>query len=462
MANQPVRNKRANFETVLEALRSDPHGVLGKYARAFSDLTPEKLSQLKRVLEGMSAENKTAFYRRLDEVAEENLVYDYSPIAMVGIDDPGGHVRVASIHILAPEDNREVGSRLIRIAKEDPFEDAQIAAIEILGQYMYEADMDNRIPVSKKLLRETLSSLVDSKKQAVRRAAVVAYAISNDPKVRNMISAYLAGTDRDELIAGLSAVHNSMAEDWNDSVLELLSHGDDDVRRHAFRAAGTMQLRAALPELYNAIADFDRLPPDLLAAAVEAVAEIGDEDSLDVLETLGEAAVDLDPELADIIDDSIDTLNMTIHMGGPFRETEPGKGMSEEEAEELDEKIAEAKEHCLSVLEEKIPHDLEDDEAIETDEDEDECGCGEHHHHDHHDHDHAHHHHHHHDPLEGLDLSRFRILDDLEAYERGADLDEDEEELWAAFEDMAEEDLDADSLQDFISKLEKKKSGKKK
>lgn len=56
-----------------------------------------------------------------------------------------------------------------------------------------------------------------------------------------------------------------------------------------------------------------------------------------------------------------------------------------------------------------------------------------------------------------MDLSRFRILDDLEAYEAAADRDADEDELWAEFEDMAEEDLDAESLQDFINKLEKRK-----
>ncbi|MBR6089106.1 MAG: hypothetical protein IKP86_04170, partial [Anaerolineaceae bacterium] len=73
-----------------------------------------------------------------------------------------------------------------------------------------------------------------------------------------------------------------------------------------------------------------------------------------------------------------------------------------------------------------------------------------------------HHHHDRHDnPLEGLDLSRFRILDDLEAYESAAGHDADEEDLWAEFEDMDFEDLDADSLQEFIDKLAEKKKKKK-
>ena len=194
-----------------------------------------------------------------------------------------------------------------------------------------------------------------------------------------------------------------------------------------------------------------RISPELLTAAAEAVAEIGDEGSLDVLETLGEAVVDMDSEITDVIDDCIDTLNVSIHMG-LYDEDAAGNKKSKHVRAALDNAIEAAKDQCLSVLEEKIPHDLEDDEPIDI-EDEDECECGEHHHH----HDHEHHHHHHDNPLEGMDLSRFRILDDLEAYEAAADRDADEDELWAEFEDMAEEDLDAESLRDFINKLEKRK-----
>lgn len=453
------KNKiRSNFSTVLDAVRNDPEGVFEHYAKSLSDLTSEKLALLKTVLDELGEKKKAAFFRGLSECSDRNYVYDYSAIALLGSEDANGDVRAASVRILSLEDTREAGSRILNIARNDPYEAAQIAAIEVLGQFMFENALDNPIPVSGKKLTETLSALIESKNKAVRRAAVVAYAMSEDPRVKEIISGYLAGNDPEELNAALTAVHLSMADEWADSVLELLTHGDDDVRGNAFRAAGSLQLRDALPELYEVIADFDRVPPHLLIAAAEAIAEIGDEDSLDVLETLGEAAVDMDPEIAEAIDDCIDTLNMTINMGVPFNDEAADINISEEEAAELQEKLDEARERCLSILEEKIPHDLEDDEAfdLEDDDGDEECECGEHHHHHHH-HDHDHHD----NPLEGMDLSRFRILDDLKAYESEADLDEDEEELWADFENLAEEDLDADSLQDFISKLEKKQAEKK-
>ena len=353
--------------------------------------------------------------------------------------------------MLGFEDSREIGGKILNAAENDPDEKAQIAAIEILGQYMFESAIENRIPVNRRNLHETLKKLIESERQAVRRSAVVSYAISEDKRVKEIISGFLAGNDREELVAALAAVRHAMGEEWADTVLELMRHDDDDVSLEAIRTAGALQLREALPALYEIISRFDRVTPDLLMAAVNAVAEIGDEGSLDVLETLGEAAVDMDEEITEAIDDAIDTLNMAIYINPSFDNNEWEQKTPKHVRDSLRSATEAAKDHCLSILEEKIPHDLEDDEPILQDESEDdECGCGDHHHHHHHEHRHD-------NPLEGLDLSRFRILDDLESYEKSAAHDADEEDLWAEFEDMAEEDLDADSLQDFINKLEQRR-----
>ncbi len=450
MAN---KSGRTNFDNVLIMVKDHPESVFEKHARMLSDLTAERAARLRTVLSELAAERRAAFYRGMHESGMNYYEYDFTPIAKIGIEDPDGAIRAASIHVLGFEDSREIGSLILQKALEDPDERTQIAAIEILGQYMYESAIENRIPVNKGKLHEALEKLIEDKNKAIRRAAVVSYAISEKERVKEIISGYLAGTDREELIAGLAAVRHALGEDWDESVLELMRHEDEDVSIEAIRAAGALQMKEALPALYEILSRFDRISPDLLIAAAEAVAEIGDEGSLDVLETLGEAVVDMDSEITDAIDDCIDTLNVSIHMGLYDEDAERNHKPKHVQAA-LENAIEAAREQCLTILEEKIPHDLEDDEPIDLDEDEDECDCGEHHHHHHHDHDH---HHHHDNPLEGMDLSRFRILDDLEAYEAAAGRDADEDELWAEFEDMAEEDLDAESLQDFINKLEKRK-----
>ena len=454
MAKMANKNGRTNFDKVLALVREKPGDVFDKYARMLSDLSLEKAERLRGVLADLPKEQRTAFYRAMDETSLNSFEYNYAPIAEFGMEDPEGEVRRASIHVLGLEDSRGIGARLLKAAQDDPYDPARIAAIEVLGQYMFEAELDNRIPVSKNLLTETLENLIEHKNQAIRRAAVVAFAISESKRVKEIISGYLAGNNKEELIAGLSAVRHAMGEDWDDTVLELIRDEDEDVSREAVRTAGELRLKEALPALYEILSRFDRISPEMLVAAAEAVAEIGDEDSLDVLETLGEAVVDMDDEITEAVDDAIDTLNMAIYIGADEDDEEQEHKAPAHVRASLRQAIDTARDQCLTILEEKIPHDLEDDEPIDIDMDEEdeECECGEHHHH--------HHHHHHDNPLEGMALSRFRILDDLEAYESAAAHDADEEELWAEFEEMAEEDLDAESLQEFINKLEQKRRKK--
>ena len=446
MAN---KNARTKMENVLRMVREEPGNVFSKHARMLSDLSPERSAELRAVLSAMETEKRIAFFEQMVISGEEYYEYNFAPIAEIGLEDENGAVRAASIRTLGFENSRKIGEKMLNAASNDPDENVRIAAIDILGQYMMEAEFGERIPVSRKALNETLAGLLENESPAVRRAAVVSYSVSEDERVKGLISGYFEGKDPDDLIAALRAARISLAGDWNRNILSLIQHADEDISSEAIRAAGSLQLREALPALYEIISRFDRISPELLLTVTDALAEIGDESALDVLETLGEAAVDMDGEITDAVDDCIDTLNMTIQMGPASKTADPSKKASARSRVLLHEAIEQAKDRCLSILEEKIPRDLEDDEAIDTEE---ECECGEHHHH---------HHHEHENPLEGLDPSRFRILDDLADYERNADRDEDEEELWAEFEEMDEEDLDADSLQDFISRLEKKQAEKK-
>ena len=442
-------NGRTKMEKMLRTVREEPEKAFEKFAHVLSDLSPEHLAELRAALSGLETEKRIAFFEQMIRTDLKYLEYDFTPIAEIGLDDENGEIRTVSIRMLGYEDSREIGRKLLRAAVNDPEPKARIAAIDILGQYMMEAEFGERIPVSEKALIDTLDKLMDDENPGIRLAAMVAYAVSETDRVKEKISNCFQRNQREDLIAALNAARISLSDDWNRSVLKHIRHSDEDVCLEAIRAAGALQLREALPALYEIISRFDSISPELLLTVTNAIAEIGDEGSLDVLEVLGEAAVDMDDEITDTIDDCIDTLNMTVEIGPVLGDPDSRKRISEKSLVLLNEAIEDAKDKCLAILEEKIPRDLEDDEAVETDEG---CECGEHHHHHHHDHD---------NPLEGLDPARFRILDDLASYEEEAERDEDEEELWTEFEEMDEEDLGADSLQDFIQKLEKKQAEKK-
>ena len=450
---------RYTFQNALEDLRNGTFSPQNARLQVLADLSATRAAALESVLKSTTPEQKRVFFRALEDCDVESYIYSFGPIGAFGILDDDGEIRRVSIGLLAFEEDREIGARILNAALHDDYEPAQTAAVYQLGQYMIGLELEDKIPLPAKRLREALKSLLEHENKAVRLAAVQSYAFGNDAVVKRKITRLLAGNDFEELRAGLIAVRNSLENDWDRSVIELLEHEDEEVRIEALRTAGQLGLEEALPEMYKILENFDRVDRDLLLETVNAIAEIGCDSSLNVLEVLGEAAGDMDSEVTDTIDDAIDSLNVSIEMGAlpPM----PGKKAAQPKLRSaLKKMLEEAEDHCIAVLEEKIPKDSGDE-----DEEDDHCACG----HEHEDNggcacgEEHHHHHHEHNPLEGMDLSRFRIVENLEDYEKNADRDEEEEALWMDFEDMDADDLDADSLKDFMDKLAKakgKSSGK--
>ena len=175
-----------------------------RHARMLSDLTREKAAKLRTILAGMAPGHRAAFYNAMNEAGMEYLECNFAPIAEIGLDDEDGENRAAAIRILGlEEDSREVGEKMLFFAENDPHEKAQIAAVDVLGEYMFEEVLEEPITVSGKKLHEVLEKLIEHKNNAIRRAAVIAYAISETKRVNEIIRAYLAGSDPEELIANV-------------------------------------------------------------------------------------------------------------------------------------------------------------------------------------------------------------------------------------------------------------------
>ncbi|MBR6091033.1 MAG: HEAT repeat domain-containing protein, partial [Anaerolineaceae bacterium] len=274
------KGTRTNFENVLLEIHEDPGNVFIRHPRMLSHLSGEKLTKLREELSGLDTRQKTAFYNAMCDAAEESFEYDFTPIAALGICDENGDVRAASFRAFLTEDTEAVSGRIMDAALNDPCEEAQIAAIRILGQYMYDEEMEDPIPVPSEELHQTLEKLLEDKKPAVRRRALIAYAPSESRRVHELISGFLAGNDKEEIIAALRAIRISLNEKWNKSILEMINHEDEDISIEAVMTAGMLQLREALPVLFEILSRFDRISPEMLTAAADAVAEIGDESAL--------------------------------------------------------------------------------------------------------------------------------------------------------------------------------------
>ncbi len=392
------KNLRNNLESVLQDKSYDP--------LAFSGLSGEDAKTVFQKLTEKGEERLlNDFIYKLTEFNDKESEGDFEELARIGMSHSSETVRCNSVWLMRFSDDKVAAREILRLAEEDPSEYVQEKAIRVLGYFNELVSLGDRIPLPAKTVFAKLESLINSEKRNLRFAALEGLAFSNLPELRPIIESYLNSDDKEERICALHAITNSLDESKEKKILELLMDDDMDIQFEAIRAAGVLQIRKALPVLYSLLSRFDRLFEPLRDEVIWSISEIGDEDSVDVLQTLSEISVEDDYELSELVDAALENLEMSIGIRDMLPELAPKDSPSFKKA------LERAKEQCLSVLESKLPYDFDDNDEDEDDE----CECGEHHHH------------HHENPFKDLDPSRFRIIDDLENYEKHASDDEAEE-----------------------------------
>lgn len=387
-----------NLENVL---RGDPYDPL-----AFSGLSKENAETVYQKLAEKGEEKLNAFFREIKEFNDEESEGDFDSLAKIGMSHTSESIRGNSVWLMRFSENKTAAREILRLAEEDPSEFVQEKAVRVLGFYNDLAEMDERIPLSPETVFSKLCSFLNFEKRSLRYAALEGLAFSNLPELKPIIESYLNGDDKEEQISALHAIANSLDESKEKRVLELLMDDDADIRLEAVRVTGVLQTRKALPMLYSLLSHYDTLSEPLRNEIIWSISEIGDEDSMDVLQLLSEISVEDDYEFSEFVDDALENLEMSIGIKEMIPEPAPKDSASFKKA------LERARDQCLSALEEKLPYDFDDED---NEEDEDECECGEHHHH------------HHENPFRDLDPSRFRIIDDLEEYENHASDDESDE-----------------------------------
>lgn len=392
------KNLRNNLESVLQGRSYDP--------LAFSGLSKEDAETVFQKLTEKGEERLlNDFIYKLTEFNDKESEGDFEELARIGMSHSSETVRCNSVWLMRFSDDKSAAREILRLAEEDPSEYVQEKAIRVLGYFNELVSMGDRIPLPAKTVFAKLESLINSEKRNLRFAALEGLAFSNLPELRPIIESYLNSDDKEERICALHAITNNLDESKEKKVLELLMDDDMDIQFEAIRAAGVLQIRKALPVLYSLLSRFDRLFEPLRDEVIWSISEIGDEDSVDVLQTLSEISVEDDYELSELVDGALENLEMSIGIKEMIPEPAPRDSASFKKA------LERAKDQCLSALEEKLPYDFDDED---NEDDEDECECGEHHHH-------------HENPFKDLDPSRFRIIDDLEEYENHASDDESDE-----------------------------------
>jgi HEAT repeat protein len=188
------------------------------------------------------------------------------------------------------------------------------AAASALGRFTYMAQCDRRdMGQQTGKLRDALMQSAGSEKETadVRRRAVESLGyLHEDAEVQEMISnSYRKGGRQAE--SALFAMGRSMDSRWEPTIMSELESDNPAMRYEAARAAGEMQLEAAVPQLVKLVDDKDT---EVKLAAIWALGQIGGRPAAEALaralksnsEAVREAATEALQEVAF----SADPLNM--------------------------------------------------------------------------------------------------------------------------------------------------------
>ncbi len=439
-----MAQKKASFSQVLSSLQDADAPFQPVYLHLFSDLSDENLNKLNEIWDKVSDERKINLYGDLNDLAHSDYTLNFSAMSNKGLKDKLPQVRTSAIGMKLglEEPDLKTADELIRMMKDDPDMDVRTAAIEALSEYVLGYEYDE---IPEKCGQEVISALkeaLNSKDKKIRLAAMSALSFTETEEVPSLIREALHNGETEDVLYALTAIERSLDSKWDDDVLAYLDHPVSRIQMRAVHTAGVMGIKEALGFLYGIVAAYDEQPHELVEQAIEAIAEMTSPDVVDgsqeILEALRDAR-NIDDDFRDEIEEALG--GMTIMMEGVTGMEQPFQDLAEFESDrpllrgEALQMLKEMKNRCLETLQSKVDPTMaeendDNEDYTETDEiaemageKEDKSENGEHHHEgeeseeedlgD--------------DPfhLHGLDVSDFRVIDDLKKEDPYADIDDE-------------------------------------
>ncbi len=260
-----------------------------------SSLTSDEAAEVAPVWASLSAAHRRRVMRGLVETGEADIEMDYRSIGLLALDDPDPVVRETAIEVLWEDESLELMSRLVTLARHDEVREVRAAAVSALGRFILAGELED---IEQKLTlpaQEAALHLLTSPEEDVIVVRRALEAISNcgHAIVPQAIEQAYRNADRLMRVSAVFAMGRSCDSRWADIVLEEIESPDPEMRYEAARAAGQLELKAAVPKLAQLVLDDDR---EVLLAAVGALGEIGGKKAMRVLEHLLERAEELEDE----------------------------------------------------------------------------------------------------------------------------------------------------------------------
>jgi len=301
--------KRIPFQQVITALLDNTAVFPGEYLQRFSQLDKHELKNLAAAWPKIEPSRRRALLEDLEDLTSTDMLLMVDDVAILGLDDPEPGVRAASIRLLWNSEYSDLLPYLLRALENDPSPEVRAGAASAMGNFVYlgeleEIDADTHHMVEDLLL----NTYAGGDEKLVRRRTLEALGFSSRPEVPALIQQAYDSGDPEWMASALFAMGRSYDKAWEAPVKRELNSPDGRVQLEAVRAAGELELDAARRALLDMLED-EGVDPDIRAAAIWSLSQIGGEQVRETLEELLDDAVDDDEEY-ELLQNALDNLEL--------------------------------------------------------------------------------------------------------------------------------------------------------
>ncbi|HAF62335.1 MAG TPA: hypothetical protein DCK95_08415 [Anaerolineaceae bacterium] len=302
-------NQETPFEQVMVELADETQPFSLRHLRAFSDMDSASLRILEQYWTNISDNRKITLLEDLEELMEADTLVCCDGLAEFAMHDTHPGVRAQAIQLLWECEHPHLINSFMAILEEDPAEEVRAAAAAALGKFVLLGELEE---ISREKTDPVVAKLLDVIQRQpagqIQRKALESLGYSSDASVPQLIKQAMQQEDTRWIASALFAMGRSLDNRWDATVLEHIKHNDLEVQIEAVRAAGDLEIAAAVDVLVELLEEGD-LDIELLYQIYWALSKIGGKGVRELLERELQEAIDEDQ--MDVLDMALENLEFT-------------------------------------------------------------------------------------------------------------------------------------------------------
>jgi HEAT repeat protein len=267
--------------------------------QALSDLSRANARALADVWTSIPESTRVAVLRRLSELAEENVQFQFGRVFRIGLTDASPVARQISISGLWEDESTDLIDLMVGLMQDDPSVDVRAEAASTLARFADLAAIEELDESTAERLRSALFETATAPDQAelVRRRALESVAVfGSSGGVNELIDEAFDSDDAAMRASAIYAMGRSLDRRWLKTVIAEFESDDAEIRFEAARAGGELGHIDAIPGLSELVLDHDT---DVRQAAIGALGKIGGPGAVRILSSYSESCPPADRELVD-------------------------------------------------------------------------------------------------------------------------------------------------------------------